>query len=48
MSTSVSAARLAKLDPDWYVTTKKTGLTLARLRTLPRMAKLGRSGRGTS
>jgi iron complex transport system substrate-binding protein len=40
VSTSVSAARLAKLDPDWYVTTKKTGLTLARLRTLPRMAKL--------
>jgi iron complex transport system substrate-binding protein len=40
VSTSVSAARLAKLDPDWFVTTRKTGLTLARLRTLPRMAKL--------
>jgi iron complex transport system substrate-binding protein len=40
VSTTVSAARLAKLDPDWYVTTRKTGLTLARLRTLPRMAKL--------
>ena len=40
VSTTVSAARLAKLDPDWYLTTRKTGLTLARLRTLPRLAKL--------
>jgi ABC-type Fe3+-hydroxamate transport system substrate-binding protein len=40
VSTTFSAQRLAKLDPDWYVTTRKTGLTLARLRTQPRLAKL--------
>jgi ABC-type Fe3+-hydroxamate transport system substrate-binding protein len=40
VSTTLSAAQLAKLDPDWYVTTKKTGLTLQRMRSQPRLAKL--------
>jgi ABC-type Fe3+-hydroxamate transport system substrate-binding protein len=40
VSTPVSAKRLRELDPDWYVTTRRTGLTLRLLRTRPKLAKL--------